>query len=137
MVFGINMFIHYTLTIEQHPEKIWHSIDNEENPELGGVDTETTADIYTYTPVNSGVLSTKSYTMRKDHSHALTIKGRNEDKFDKEWLVELGFDTDEWTIDYETREVVRKGQITDQNQIDNWIKPNPTTRLVATDIEEI
>ena len=50
MVFGINMFIHYTLTIEQHPEKIWHSIDNEENPELGGVDTETTAGyIHLYT----------------------------------------------------------------------------------------
>ena len=131
------MFIHYTLTIEQHPEKIWHSIDNEEHPELGGIDEETTADIYTYTPVNSGVLSTKSYTMRKDHSHALTIKGRNEAKFDKEWLIELGFDTDAWIINYETREVVQKGTIIDQTQIDNWLVPNATNKLPPTEAEEI
>lgn len=137
MVIGINMFIYYTLTVEEHSDKIKHTIDNEENPELDGIDEETTADIYTYTPVNSGVLSTKSYTMRKDHLHALTIKDRNEHNFDKEWLIELGFDTNEWTIDQDTREVVNKLRITDQTQIDNWIKPNPTKNLPATDIEEI
>jgi|TARA_B100001093_G_C26816191_1_gene1009798 hypothetical protein len=137
MVIGINMFIYYTLTVEEHSDKIRHTIDNEENPELDGIDEETTADIYTYTPVNSGVLSTKSYTMRKDHAHALTIKDRNEHNFDKEWLIELGFDTNEWTIDQDTREVVHKLRITDQTQIDNWIKPNPTKNLPATDIEEI
>lgn len=131
------MFVHYTITTEEHPEKIWHSIDNEENPELDGIDEETTADIYTYTPVNSGVLSTKSYTMRTNHPHALLIKSRNEDKFDKEWLTELGFDIDGWTIDHETREIIQKGKITDQTQIDNWLHPNATNRLPPTEAEEI
>ena len=75
--------------------------------------------------------------MRTNHPHALLIKSRNEDKFDKEWLTELGFDIDGWTIDHETREIIQKGKITDQNQIDNWLHPNATNRLPPTEAEEI
>lgn len=100
-----------------------------------GMEIETFQVTHQYEPINA-VLSTKSFCAYKDHPWITQIRAKAEAKFKQEWLVELGFDLAEWCV-LEDGTIEEKGKIKTQTEIDNWIKPNPTKNLPATDIEEI
>jgi hypothetical protein len=115
-------------------------IDNVDVPVLtedfdSGIEIETYQVTHQYEPINA-VLSTKSFSAYKDHPWISQIKDKAEEKFKKEWLVELGFDPLEWRV-LEDGTIEEKGKVKTQTEIDNWIKPNPTKNLPATNIEEI
>ena len=115
-------------------------IDNVDTPVLtedfdSGIEIETYQVTHQYEPINAG-LSTKSFCAYKDHPWISQLRTKAEEKFKKEWLVELGFDLDEWCV-LEDGTIEEKGKIKTQTEIDNWIKPNPAKNLPATDIEEI
>ena len=115
-------------------------IDNVDTPVLtedfdSRIEIETYQVTHQYEPINA-VLSTKSFSAYKDHPWISQIKDKAEEKFKKEWLVELGFDPLEWRV-LEDGTIEEKGKVKTQTEIDNWIKPNPTKNLSTTDIEEI
>ena len=116
------------------------AIDNVEVPVLtedfdSGVEIETFQVTHQYEPINA-VLSTKSFCAYKDHPYLQAIKAKVLAKFNKEWLIELGFDPATWLV-LEDGTIEEIGKVKTQTAVENWLKPNATNILAPTEIEEI
>jgi len=116
------------------------AIDNVEVPVLtedfdSGVEIATYQVTHQYEPINAG-LSTKSFCAYKDHPWINSIRAKAEAKFKEEWLVELGFDPVSWLV-LEDGTIEEKGKVKTRAAVENWLKPNSTSILSPTEIEEI
>tara|TARA_R110002167_G_scaffold135491_1_gene322036 strand:+ start:905 stop:1279 length:375 start_codon:yes stop_codon:yes gene_type:complete len=88
-----------------------------------------------YEPI-SAALSTKSFCAYKDHPWLLNIKAKNLQKFNKEWLIELGFDPAQWKV-LDDGTVEEIGKVKTQQAVDNWLKPNEVAVLSPVEVDEI
>ena len=116
------------------------AIDNVEVPILtedfdSGVEIETFQVTHQYAPINA-ILSTKSFCAYKDHPYLQAIKAKALQKFNKEWLIELGFDPAAWLV-LDDGTIEERGKVKTQTAVENWLKPNATNILAPTEIEEI
>lgn len=116
------------------------AIDNVEVPVLtedfdSGMEIETFQVTHQYEPI-SAVLSTKTFCSYKDHPYLHAIQAKALAKFKKEWLIELGFDPVSWLV-LDDGTIEEKGKVKTRAAVENWLKPNSTSILSATEIEEI
>jgi hypothetical protein len=116
------------------------AIDNVEVPVLtedfdSGMEIETFQVTHQYEPINA-VLSTKTFCAYKDHPYLHAIQAKALAKFKKEWLIELGFDPVSWLV-LDDGTIEEKGKVKTRAAVENWLKPNSTSILSATEIEEI
>lgn len=116
------------------------AIDNVEVPVLtedfdSGVEIETFQVTHQYEPINAG-LSTKTFCAYKDHPYLQSIHAKALQTFNKEWLIELGFDPKLWHI-LEDGTVEEIGKVKGQHQVESWIKPNEAAKLEPVEAEEI
>jgi len=116
------------------------AIDNIEVPILtedfdSGMEIETFQVTHQYEPINAG-LSTKSFCAYKDHPYLNAIKAKALQKFNKEWLVELGFDPKHWNV-LGDGTIEELGKVKEQHQIDSWLSPNDKAKLPPSEAEEI
>ena len=124
------MIITWTYTATENEDVAVNTTD----PDTG--ESITTYQVtYQYEPVNAG-LSTKSFCAYKDHPWLLNIKAKNLQKFNKEWLIELGFDPAQWKV-LDDGTVEEIGKVKTQQAVDNWLKPNEVAVLSPVEVDEI
>lgn len=105
---------------------------------VDGVEQDVNNIKYTYTPDNAG-LSTKWYCLSEKHNLVMQEEKRAHflDSFYKEWLVEAGYNTQNYKVEPTTGEVIERGKVKTQAEVDKWLKPNATNELSPTTAEEI
>lgn len=105
---------------------------------IDGVEQDVNNIKFTYTPDNAG-LSTKWYCLSEKHDPIIQEDRRVHflDSFYKEWLVEAGYNTQNFYVEPTTGEVTAIGKVKTQAAVDKWLKPNATQELSPTNLEEI
>ena len=85
---------------------------------------------------NTLSLTPKKYYLRENHVYwESNIAGRQIEILE-EWLEELGHDPKEYDLDRDTKIFKLKGKLNDE-QVQNWLKPNGQQTLNPTTVGEI
>ena len=85
---------------------------------------------------NTLSLTPKKYYLRENHVYwESNIAGRQIEILE-EWLEELGHDPKEYDLDRDTKIFKLKGKLNDE-QVQNWLKPNGQQTLNSTTVGEI
>mgnify|MGYP001289820719 CR=1 FL=1 len=88
----------------------------------------------TWTPSNNS-LSVYTFCLRENHEDYQNKVNAEEQKIMQKWFTELGYDEDTHIIrDWIIKD---KYKIEEEEQIQNWLKPNAPDVVDPTEVEEI
>lgn len=84
---------------------------------------------------NTLSVSTLNFYLRENHPDWNDKLNMRERQILNTWMEELGYDKNYFHIKDKTIE--ETGKVKQQEQVDNWLQPNNTNVVAATEVEEI
>ena len=118
----------FTKKIEVLPDKVRHTDDDT------GEDKEANEVCITWKHNQLPVSELKFY-IRENHEVFTNMVDDREQEILEIWMKELKYDPMYYSVI--DKKIVTKGQIDSQEQIDEWLKPNPEGKLKVTKPEVI
>tara|TARA_B100000282_G_C31454014_1_gene363738 strand:+ start:53 stop:424 length:372 start_codon:yes stop_codon:yes gene_type:complete len=116
----------FTKKIEVLPDKVRHTDDDTaEDKEANEVCITWK---HNYLPV-----SELKFYLRENHEEFENKMNAREQEILEIWMKELKYDSKYYRVEDKTIKEI--GEVTDQNQIETWKKPNPETHVPAEDTD--